>query len=364
MIGGVLMFKSLNSVIESVTCDELNIEDSFFDSLRDTYGQEFNSWFEKCADTRRDAFAIRENGKVYALCIYKVEHNEAVNDDGWNPCETKLKICTFKVSSEVRGVKYGEKLLAAVFQLCREKKIPFVYLTTGNIQRSLIDLLESFGFFSNGCQTVRGRETPDDVYAKWTIPSFTGLKKLEKAEFLKRFYPSYLDDVKVNKYLVPIQKEWHEKLFPEISYFADSLFGAHLDFQESEGNTIRKVYICKANISSIEPGDLLYFYRSEDRHSVEAYGAVDAVIRSTDLTEIMEIVEGRTVYTKEKLREILISAKNGLLVLRFVVLGYIKPEVTSEMMKNHGVPIPQTISTIDADSYETLFKQNQLWPLS
>ena len=141
------MGNTRGSLIKEISCSNLDVNDSFFDSLRDNYGPEFDRWFkEKCVDGGRNALVIREGENLYGLCIFKVEHNEPINSDGDIPCEIALKICTFKVSDEARGVKFGERLLRSVFEKCYSEVIPFIYLTTGSIQESLIKLLEEFGF--------------------------------------------------------------------------------------------------------------------------------------------------------------------------------------------------------------------------
>lgn len=154
------MGNTRGSLIKEISCSNLDVNDSFFDSLRDNYGPEFDRWFkEKCVDGGRNAHVIREGENLYGLCIFKVEHNEPINSDGDIPCEIALKICTFKVSDEARGVKFGERLLRSVFEKCYSEVIPFIYLTTGSIQESLIKLLEEFGFHQYGTIKSRGAKS-------------------------------------------------------------------------------------------------------------------------------------------------------------------------------------------------------------
>ena len=184
---------------------------------------------------------------------------------------------------------------------------------------------------------------------------------LGKDSFAREYFPSYMDDPAVGKHLVPIRPEWHEKLFPDISDFRGSLFGKSLQFQESEGNAIRKAYVCRSSTNRIEPGDLLYFYRSKDRRSVEVYGVVRTSDRTMDITAVMNLVKGRTVYAKDDIRLLIEGANNGLLVLSFDLLGFIQPAISAEDMRKNGIPIPQSIASIDEKAYVELFKQKQLW---
>lgn len=349
------------SLIKEVPCSNLDLNDCFFDSLRDNYGSEFDRWFkEKCVDGRRNALVIREGGSLYGLCVFKVEHNEPINSDGDIPCEIALKICTFKVSSEARGVKFGERLLRSVFEKCYSEAIPFIYLTTGSIQESLIKLLEEFGFHQYGIIKSRGAKTADCVFGKWITPH-QGNQILDKDMFAREHFPSYKDDSTVGKFLVPIQPEWHEKLFPDLSNFRHSLFGQTLQFQASEGNAIRKAYVCKSSINRIMPGDLLFFYRSRDRHSVEAYGVVRTCARTKDFCTVQKLIKGRTVYTESDLRALIREADHGLLVISFDLLGYIHPSINVNDMKRYGIAIPQSIVRIGESAYMNIFRQKQLW---
>lgn len=355
------MRTEIRTLVEEVSCSDLDLSDSFFDSLRDFYGDEFNRWFiDKCVLGHRNSFAIREDGKLYALCIYKIEHDEPINSEGYIPFKDTLKICTFKVADEARGAKLGENLLQSVFYKCFGYEIPFIYLTTGVIQMSLIKLLEEFGFHQFGTIESRGAKDADCVYGKWVFPTSNN-PMLDKDSFAREYFPSYMDDPSVGKHLVPIRPEWHEKLFPDISNFRGSLFGKSLQFQESEGNAIRKAYVCRSSTNRIEPGDLLYFYRSKDRRSVEVYGVVRTSDRTMDITAVMNLVKGRTVYAKDDISLLIEGASNGLLVLSFDLLGFIQPAISAEDMRNNGIPIPQSIASIDEKAYVEFFKQKQLW---
>lgn len=129
---------------------------------------------------------------------------------------------------------------------------------------------------------------------------------------MKRFYPAYKADSDVGKYLIPIQREYHERLFPDASDFSQSLLGKLPEMYSSESNTIRKAYLCGSNVKSIESGDLLLFYRSQDRQSIEVLGVVNGARRLSDRERVMEMVKGRTVYSMWEIEGKLRDHPSGL----------------------------------------------------
>lgn len=97
---------------------------TFFDSLRasyDTPQRSFDRWFREKAQTGRKAWVARsENGVVEAVCIYAIQFDEIINDDGESLEGRSLKLCTFKVAEQKRGQKIGELFLKAAFRYATE----------------------------------------------------------------------------------------------------------------------------------------------------------------------------------------------------------------------------------------------------
>ena len=95
---------------------------------------------------------------------------------------------------------------------------------------------------------------------------------------------------------------YHEKLFPEISFRPHPpLFGAVGIARErtatprqerTPGNTIRKVYLCRAQAKGLKPGDILMFYLSRDRRlaasqSLTTVGTVEQCRESRTADELV-----------------------------------------------------------------------------
>lgn len=129
--------------IEEVSANEIPLDDQLFDSLRDGY-PDFNNWWRtKCVRERRPCWIVDDNG-LAGIIVRKDE--TGASTDATTTANKILKICTFKVRPEKRGVKLGELLLKKVFWFAQANRYDLVYVTTYADQVSLIDLLEYYGF--------------------------------------------------------------------------------------------------------------------------------------------------------------------------------------------------------------------------
>lgn len=337
--------------VRDYPCHTLDLGDTFFDSLRESYPT-FNSWLKQCSEEQRRCWAIYgARNELRALCIYKIEADGVIDNEGFHPGARMLKLCTFKAAASVRGEKVGERLFHMAFQYAQKQKLDFIYFTAKEVkQQTLVDLSSEFGFRKYGMYDG------DRVFGKYLAPQAEEDKALAKADYNRRFYPSYKTGADVNAYLVPIEPSFHEKVFPDISEFRNSLFGDFPEMYTSESNTIRKAYLSKSHITQIESGDLLLFYRSKDRQSVQALGAVVEVCRSIDISEIVSRVKRRTVYDEKEIRAIAESASRGVLVISFDLIGYFNNAVSLTILKSLGVAAPQSIRSLNDKQFEGILK--------
>ena len=77
-------------------------------------------------------------------------------------------------------------------------------------------------------------------------------------------YPRFCARENVEAYGIPIKETYHEVLFPELADRSQpSLFefGGIGSGPKTPGNTIRKVYLCRAQAWIGQPGALLLFYK-------------------------------------------------------------------------------------------------------
>lgn len=326
---------------------EIDKSQSFFDSLRQAYDG-FDEWYQKSAEKQRKCWCIEdEEGRVAAICIYKFEENEKLTDEGETTQGKILKLCTFKVDVSARGKKLGERLLYITFDFCVKNGIDWVYLHTyGEEQKTLVGLCEEYGFYR------LGKYKQDDVYIK---PMKLRKDNLGSLESLIRYYPFFEDNDSVQKFIIPIQPKYHEDLFPDFSDMKGSLFESAQSLYSCQGNTIKKAYLCHSKIKTIKKGDVLLFYRSHDRKSIQCMGVVEDVFFSDDIDEVFPRIAKRTVYSKSQLTEIL-NQKTLVILFRYITLNR---EVPLNELSSIGINGNiQSIRRISNEQYRAIKDEN------
>ena len=331
---------------------ELDLRNTFFDSLRADY-PEFDQWYGRVAQ-EREAWIVRREGNIISgLCIFKVESGEELLSQGvGDVCGRVLKLCTFKVAE--RGSKYGEAFLKQAFSFAVENDLTAVYVQVRmSAHMQLIELFRDFGF------APCGRYHNDVVWVKMMkprhkIPIATIQEGANYVEYDIQYYPRFIACGKVQKFLVPIHPSYHEELFPDAS--RGNLFTPETGFQfPSEGNAIKKVYISHSGIRKIHPGDLVFFYRTEDKKSVDTIGFVERVVVSCDMDEVLSVVARRTVLPERKLSQMVSEGKVLIVLFRFVC--HLSPPVTKGQMVREGLSgSVQSIREMPAAVYRNIFE--------
>ncbi len=241
------------------------LETEFFDSLRRDYSA-FDSWFRDKARTGRSAWVSWESpGNLGAICIYTEQENETITEDGLVLHGSALKLCTFKVGTSVRGRKIGELFLKAAFRYATVNRLENIFIHGDIGENSLLfQMLEDFGFVHVGHDP--GSEGRDAVYLK-KHPVSPPVTALAPFDYLKQFFPHYLSGQSISKFIIPILPRYHRILFPDYN----SPIDRQLDlFKQatSTGNAIKLAYLCHAQTKRMNPGDLVYFYRSHDERAI------------------------------------------------------------------------------------------------
>ena len=331
--------------VEEVYLHEIAVEQSFFDSLRRDYPS-YDKWYRKKAQERRKAWCVRDKNsrEVYAICIYKEEERQAITDNG-DPLDGKaLKLCTLKVGESVRGRKLGERLLYFAFRYATDKEIPYVYVHIfGEEHEKLVSLCEDYGFQS--CGKYKGR---DEAYLKRMIPPRSSDESDSPLDYALLYYPHYIDGPEIRKFIVPIRPQYHEDLFPDISWFAEGLYGSDQSLYNPQSNTIKKAYICHSNTAKIRLGDLLLFYRTHDRRSIECIGVVEQTYHGNEIEKVISMVSKRTVYSREEVEEWL---RKRTLILLFRLMRTFQP-ISREALTQAGIAGPvQSIRNITHEQY-------------
>lgn len=326
---------------------EINKNQPFFESLRQSYNG-FDKWFQKCAEDKRKCWCIEDGtGNIVAICIYKHEQDARLTDNGDITPGRILKLCTFKVDTKARGKKLGERLLYIAFDYCVKNDLDWVYLHTfGEEQKTLVGLCTDYGF------SCLGKYKQDDVYIK---PMKLRDDNCDSLESLIKYYPYFKDNESVQKFIIPIQPQFHEDLFPDFSNMKGSLFEKDQSLYTCQGNTIKKAYLCHSKIKTIRKGDLILFYRSKDRKSIQCMGIVEDILFSENIDEVFPAIAKRTVYKYSDIQNIL--EKQTLVILfRYKALD---KEISNQSIVNAGIKgYIQSIRKISNEQYSALVHEN------
>ena len=252
------------SAISNKLCYELNRSDKIFDSLRGDYIG-FDSWFDRCCAEHRECWVVQDDSSIAALIIKKDETAGEVPKGVIG--EKILKLCTFKVSEEYRGGRLGEQLLRQAMCFAFDAGYDSVYLTAFEKQISLRELIMFYGF-----RHVSTLSNGELVYSKnWRRDTNIDSSSIVR---VRRSYPQFPDQFN-SAVIVPVKPVYHDRLFPEASNRLADMPGNLFSIAWSQGNaersgpsnSIRKAYVCSAQLREISPrflGSVLSVARRPD----------------------------------------------------------------------------------------------------
>ncbi|GAI27432.1 unnamed protein product, partial [marine sediment metagenome] len=185
----------------------IDINEPIFKTITEEY-PDFFGWFKNKAPEGRKAWIFKDSNlnTIGAICIYKEEKNL------FGIKEKILKLCTFRVDDTSRGKKLGELLLKTAFKYCVENNYKAIYITLfPKKQLYLINLLEDFGF-----QSIGYNERRELIYLKkFFVKDINEVNNLDNLTFHLKYSPYFKNDLKINKFIIPIQPRFHKKLFPD-----------------------------------------------------------------------------------------------------------------------------------------------------
>jgi hypothetical protein len=326
------------------------LDTPLFDSLRasyDTPERSFNKWFHDKAQTGRKAWIARtEQGSIEAICIYAMQTDEVVNDAKESLQGLSLKLCTFKVGEQIRGRKIGELFLKAAFRFATENRCENIFVHTSSDQFYLLELLGDFGFKQRGMYGA-------DIMLVKAHPSSPPNEDIPAIDYAKLYFPHYRKDASVRKFLVPIEPQYHQILFPDLARQGQLFRGSSV-----AGNAIKQAYLCKAPTNQVRPGDIVLFYRSKDEMSVTTVGIVERYEVHESATDIMQIVSRRTVYSQQDIEAM---AKSPTKIMLFRLVGHFQTSIPYSTLTSERIVSAQirSIIKISDDSFSRLLKFSQ-----
>ena len=226
---------------------DLNINDTFFDSLKADY-VEFSQWFQKKADFGEKALVFEdENGSGAFVYLNREEAERIEIKDGQDlPAINRIKIGTFKLSERFRGQRLGEGAIGvALWYWQKLNKFEEIYITAFDKHVDLINLISRFGFIKVGVKDTNGKD--EGVY----------VRNRNNVDYTNPYtsFPFIRSDFDVAG-ILPINDEYHDKLFPY-----SELAGQRVFFENVAGNGITKCYVCSPRNTVYRVGMPIVVYR-------------------------------------------------------------------------------------------------------
>ena len=320
-----------NDFIQTIPFKNIDLKDSFFDSLKNDY-LGFETWFNKKSQNNEKAVVVRDHKKIKAFMYLKEEFETNSTFIPNFDLKKRLKIGTFKIDSP--GTIMGQRFIAFALRRFALSENEEAYITTFRKQIKLIKLLEFFGFEYYGINQSNG----ELIYVK---------KRSYKSEKNNLANFPFLNLRDANKFgWLAIKPKYHSKFFPEVK-----LKGEDVSIDDcAASNTVLKTYISFINdTKSLANGDLIYMYRTKKRSDIRParYSSViTAVMRIMDskmINEFSNFVDfkkfvGRgTVFDSNELNDYFAHKKNATVVKMAYLLPLIKRLTFGQLQDDYNI---------------------------
>ncbi len=134
---------------------EINLDDVFFDSLKEDYpGTEnstgFVTWFNRKAQEGATALVFEDAEGLGAFVAWKEEEEEILLQDACLQKNRRIKISTFQIAERYQGQRIGEGAIGLLLWQWQSSDCSEIYLTSFSKHTTLIELFERFGFSKKG----------------------------------------------------------------------------------------------------------------------------------------------------------------------------------------------------------------------
>lgn len=286
----------------------IRIEDEFFESLIKDY-KGFGTWFEGKQKADKKAYVTKEDDKITSFLMLKEEGKYENYKEFNEPLEpaNRLKVATLKVSDT--GKKIGEAFIKIMIKEALDKKVDEIYVTVFPRHKGLIYLLEEYGFFKKTYKITEhsnGDKEKELIFIK---------NMRDKTQF------PYVVLNNKKSIILPVIPEFHKLLFQEAEE------NMQISFDDYKGeivsaNAIKKSFITNGPLKSYNPGDVLFFYASEDKRAITAVGVVDRMFTNFDkIEDAKSLIKRRTAYNEMQLNNVLRTSSKVIMFRHFVTLN-------------------------------------------
>lgn len=332
--------------VELVKIGSLDVNDAFFDTLREDYGGiEFNNWLNK--KSCEDAYVFIKHNELKGFLYLKTENEDESYDDiepVFSPAK-RLKVGTFKISH--RGLKVGERFLKIIFDNALLRNVDEIYVTMFEDRRegvvALKNLMEKWGFVQKGVKKSSGE-----------IVLVKDMRKYDYSKDSKFNYP--LQKANKNIYFLPIYPEFHTKLFPDLHLKNESM---HLYNEEACEYALEKIYVTGWSNLKCTPGDLVCVYRIGHSYKtftsvVTGIGVIQEVLYPSTLPSFIDACQKKSVFTETELAQFFNTYKYRTIVKVLFLEALRKKVILDSLHKNGILPInegPRLTTTLSSEKY-------------
>lgn len=246
------------SHLEFVPFPSIDLNDEFFNSLKEDYA-EFSDWYIKKARDGAKAYVLYNDEESLIAFVYLKIEDEAHNDIvPVMPKKRRLKVGTLKV--DAHGTRLGERIIKKIMDNASEQGLDEIYVTVFPKHRGLLQGLLKYGFKFHGENT-----TPNGV-------ENVLIKRIGDIEGdLYKDYPCIVTE-NANFWSLGIRPIFHTRMFPD-SILNNESYDLLSDVAPT--NSIRKIYIAGMDaVRNISPGDVVFIYRTSDNQGPARFRSV------------------------------------------------------------------------------------------
>lgn len=330
---------------------EVNLNDPFFDSLREDYeGKKFDDWFKRKGKEKAYVFEDSEGLKGFLYLKVEDESENYTDIDPILPPKKRLKVGTFKIDST--GFRLGERFLKIIFDNARNCKAEEIYVTLFEDKRdnvkALQGLMEQWGFQKHGYKKSNGELVLVKSMTQYAIDknpkfNFPIIKNGSQPFFL------------------PIYSQYHTDLFPDNILKNEDM---HL-YEENLAHryAIEKIYLSGAFNIEAKPGDLALIYRMGDRDPkkyssvITGLAITEDIIQTNSLEECVSICKNRSIFSADDIR---VQYKRRKTVIKLLDYIPFKNKITLDKLRQYNIISqgsgPRQFEILSKEKFEIIYK--------
>lgn len=336
--------------IKLVDIGTLNINDRFFDSLREDYGgSDFNKWL--IGKNTEQAYVFKNKEGLQGFLYLKTEHEDE-NYSHFIPTfkpAIRLKVGTFKISQS--GLRLGERFIKIIVDNAKKRNVDEVYVTLFEDKRPevihLKSMMEQWGFVKK----AKNVNTGETVLVK-------DMRNYNFAKDPKVNYPLQKNDAKIT--ILPIVSQYHSQLFPDLHLRNEDM---RLYDETACRYAIEKIYVCWSKISC-NPGDIVCVYRMADyyktyRSVVTGIGIIQEILYIYNEEEFVKECKNKSVFTESELRD-LFRVKGYRTIIKTLFVEGFENKLNLKSLRDNGIlgpnDAPKLNTFLTKQSFELLKK--------